>query len=306
MEMKLAISLAIVTALLMHHPSLTVATIAHHTITPANASLAGFSLQLVAAADHEGLDHTVRRGSDGFLHLQSRFRTDLPPRPPSGGANSSAANATTTLRDPEMYAPLRLAAALVVGVGTGNGRQDYLFKVVDTSSTLIWMQCKGCDPHSPQRHQLFDTTASPTFRLVPGTDPFCRTPYPYWSSSPGTRARSASTARAADQLTYSMRMSASERPRRAFHFQNDGVFAGVIGATAVARGLTRFSYCLFHGGEANRRCAKHSVQRSGKLSDLFKLLVDQNLCSQIRRFVSSDFSSWRHIEWEAWQVVGDP
>jgi hypothetical protein len=63
-----------------------------------------------------------------------------------------------------------------------------------------------------------------------------------------------------------MRMSASERPRRAFHFQNDGVFAGVIGATAVARGLTRFSYCLFHGGEANRRCAKHLVQRSGTYS----------------------------------------
>lgn len=89
------------------------------------------------------------------------------------------------LRGQEMYAPLRLPAALVVGVGTGNGRQDYLFKVVDTSSTLIWMQCKGCDPHSPQRHQLFDTTASPTFRLVPGTDSFCRTPYPYWSELSG-------------------------------------------------------------------------------------------------------------------------
>ncbi|CAO1947632.1 unnamed protein product [Urochloa humidicola] len=35
---------------------------------------------------------------------------------------------------------------------------------------------------------------------------------------------------------------------RAAHFQNDGVFAGVIGAAALDRGLTTFSYCLFHGG----------------------------------------------------------
>ncbi|OEL31918.1 hypothetical protein BAE44_0007063, partial [Dichanthelium oligosanthes] len=40
----------------------------------------------------------------------------------------------------------------------------------------------------------------------------------------------------------------------AHHFQNDRVFAGVIGAQAVGRGLTRFSYCLFHGGgETNRQ-----------------------------------------------------
>jgi hypothetical protein len=89
MEMKLVISHAIVTALLMQHPFLTVATIAHHTITPANASLAGFSLQLVAAADHEGLDHTVRRGSDGFLHLQRHHHPtqpgDVRPATPAGG-----------------------------------------------------------------------------------------------------------------------------------------------------------------------------------------------------------------------------
>ncbi|RLN11198.1 hypothetical protein C2845_PM09G08790 [Panicum miliaceum] len=260
MEMKLTISLAIITALLMHHhPSLTAAaTTAHPTITPANASLAGFSLQLVAAADHEALDHTVRRGSDGFLHLQSRLRTDLPPRPPSGGAN-----VTTTLRGPDMYAPLRLPAALVVGVGTGSGRQDYLFKVVDTSSSLIWMQCKGCDPHSPQRHRLFDTTSSPTFRLVPGTNPFCRPPY--WSEFnghacafrvDGPRGMSVEGYLGTDQLTYKGVVHQNVPfgcAHRAFHFQNDGVFAGVIGATAVARGLTRFSYCLFHGGDANRQ-----------------------------------------------------
>jgi len=187
----------------------------------------------VAAADHEGLDHTVRRGSDGFLHLQSRLRTDLRPRPPSGATNSSAANVTTTLRAPEMYAPLRLPRALVVGVGTGNGRQDYLFKVVDTSSNLIWMKCKGCDPHSPQRHRLFDKTASPTFRLVPGTDPFCQPPY--WSEFngqvcafrvDGPRGMSVEGYLGTDQLTYEEGAVHQNVPfgcaPSAHHFQNDG------------------------------------------------------------------------------------
>ncbi|KAG2605454.1 aspartic proteinase nepenthesin-2-like [Panicum virgatum] len=163
-----------------------------------------------------------------------------------------------------MYAPLRLPRALVVGVGTGNGRQDYLFKVVDTSSNLIWMKCKGCDPHSPQRHRLFDKTASPTFGLVPGTDPFCQPPY--WSEFngqacafrvDGPRGMSVEGYLGTDQLTYEGAVHQNVPfgcAHSAHHFQNDGVFAGVIGATAVARGLTRFSYCLFHGGgDANRR-----------------------------------------------------
>lgn len=91
MEMKPAISFAIITTALLTHPlSHTVATIAHPakaTTTP-NASLTGFSLQLIA--DPEGLGHAVvHRGIDGFLHLQS-LRTDL------DGANSSAANDAAT------------------------------------------------------------------------------------------------------------------------------------------------------------------------------------------------------------------
>ncbi|RCV20842.1 hypothetical protein SETIT_4G090300v2 [Setaria italica] len=263
MEAKLTTSLAILTALLiMHHPSITAAaTIAHHTTTPANASLAaGFSLQLVVP-DHDDLDHTVRRGSDGFLHLQS-LRTDLPPRPPSG-ANSSSAASATTLRPEMTYTPLRLPKALVIGVGTGAGHQDYLFQVVDTSSHLIWMQCMGCDPHSPQRHRLFDSTTSPTYHLVAGTDPFCRPPY--WSEFngeacafrfDGPRDMSVEGYLGTDQLTYNNAVHQNVPfgcAHKAHHFQNDGVFAGVIGAAAVARGLTRFSYCLFHGGETNRQ-----------------------------------------------------
>nr|CAB3470027.1 unnamed protein product [Digitaria exilis] len=40
---------------------------------------------------------------------------------------------------------------------------------------------------------------------------------------------------------------------KAIHFQNINRFAGVIGVANLARGLTRFSYCLFAGGEATRR-----------------------------------------------------
>ncbi|CAN6208218.1 unnamed protein product [Urochloa humidicola] len=268
MEMKLAFSLAIVvTALLMHHHCLTVAaaTIAHHTTTPApNGSLSGFSLHLVDA-DHEGLvdDHAavVRRGSDGFLYLQS-LRTA---NPASGGANSSSAANATALRPEMTYTPLRLRKSVIVGVGTGSAHQDYLFQVVDTSSTLIWMQCKGCDPYSLQRHPLFDSVASPTYRLVAGTDPFCQPPYRSELSGHacsfrvnGPRGMYVEGYLGADTLTYDGKVHEHVPfgcAHKARNFQNDAVFAGVIGAAALDRGLTPFSYCLFHGGdgETSRR-----------------------------------------------------
>ncbi|CAL5051884.1 unnamed protein product [Urochloa decumbens] len=257
MEMKLFISLAIVTAvvLMLHQLTVTAATIAHHTTTPAvNASLSGFSLQLVDGADHEGLDHaTVRRGSDGFLHLQSQSLLRA--------TNSSAAS-------PEMttYTPLRLPSAVVVGVGTGRGHQDYLFQVANTPSTLIWMQCKGCDPYSLQRHPLFDLSASPTYHLVRGTDPFCQPPF--WSDYHGAacgfrvtgpRGMMIEGYLGADTLTYSGKVDEHVPfgcAHEAHNFQNDGQFAGIIGAAVLGHGLTTFSYCLFHGGgdgETSRR-----------------------------------------------------
>ncbi|CAN6214544.1 unnamed protein product [Urochloa humidicola] len=251
MEKKLTFSLAIVTALLMHHPSLTAVatTIAHHTTMPAaNTSVSGFSLQLVDDVNQEGpADHAVRRGGDGFLHLQSL-------RAP----NSSASPEMTTT-----YTPLRLPKSVVVGVGTGNGHQEYPF-LVDASSSLIWMQCRGCDPYSQQRHRLFDSSISPTYRLVTGTDPFCKSPY--WSEFNGGACAFRVTGSrdmlldgyfGADTLTFGTKVHQHVPfgcAHRAAHFQNDGVFAGVIGAAALGRGLTTFSYCLFHGdGEASRR-----------------------------------------------------
>ncbi|CAL4992822.1 unnamed protein product [Urochloa decumbens] len=104
MEMKVTTVLAIITALLMRHLSLSLA-LADHTRDLNDSSSAGFSLQLVAIPDGRP-DHGVRRGSDGFLYLQ----------------RASAANLTSVL--PEAYRP----SAVTVQVGTGNGKREFILK----------------------------------------------------------------------------------------------------------------------------------------------------------------------------------
>ncbi|KAJ1258649.1 hypothetical protein BS78_10G091500 [Paspalum vaginatum] len=276
--MKLATGLATITALFMHHLVLTaVAAIAHHTTAP-NTSLAGLSLPLVAG--HEGPDHTLRRGSDGFLYLRHNPRTEILPHSSSSSSpsSSSAANVVTTPHPETSVTPLRLPQSLVVGFGTGSGKQNYLLKV-DASSSLTWLQCKGCDPHAPQRHPLFDPLASPTSRSVPGTDSFCRPPF--WSVLGGIlcafhvtspRGMSVEGYLAADTLTHDNHEHRNVPfgcAHKSVNFQSEGVFAGVVGvsrapaslATQLAtRGLARFSYCLFAGGGDTNR---HGFLRFG-------------------------------------------
>nr|CAB3467506.1 unnamed protein product [Digitaria exilis] len=250
MEMKPAISFAIVGAVLL------TATIAHPTkaTTTPNATLTGFSIQL--AADPEALGHAVvRRGSDGFLHLQS-FRTNL------DRANSSAANAAAIATPrPDMMLNRPLLSAYIT-VGTGRGTQVYLFKV-DPSSTMTWMQCKGCNPHSPQEGPLFDTAASPTFHNVLGSDPYCQPPFrsvlsgqacAFQVTGPGSMSVEGYLGH--DQLIHDGNVHQLVHfgcAHKAIHFQNINRFAGVIGVANLARGLTRFSYCLFADGEATRQ-----------------------------------------------------
>ncbi|XP_062200563.1 aspartic proteinase nepenthesin-1-like [Phragmites australis] len=256
MEMKLTTSLAIITALLVHHLSLTVAAIADHTTVLPNASSAGFSFRLVA--NHS----SIRRGGDGFLHLQHSLRADLPPHPPS------VAN-VTTLR-PEIYTTV-LPHAVVVDVGTGNRRHEYILRV-DASSSLTWLQCKPCEPHAPQHNPIFDPAASPTFHHVAGTSQICQPPYqPVLSGTlcsfhlTGPRGMSVRGYLSNDQFTK------GQEVHRDFlfgcshsteHFQSEGVYAGVasVGRTptslamqAAARGLTQFSYCLFGGSSKTKR-----------------------------------------------------
>ncbi|KAF8772630.1 hypothetical protein HU200_005592 [Digitaria exilis] len=228
----------------------------HHAPPHSAASLAGFSLELVAS-DPEGLGHAVvHRGRDGFLHLQS-LHTNL------DGANSSVANDTATATpQPDMYAPLRLPSSVVVIVGTGHAQQSYLFKV-NPSSNMIWMQCVGCNPHSPQRYRLFDFSESPTFYNVMGSDPYCRPPFQSELSGQacsfkitGPGSLSVKGYLGHDQFIYGEKVHRNVPfgcAYKAEHFQNDGLFTGVIGPAAMARGLTQFSYCLFAGGEASRR-----------------------------------------------------
>ncbi|CAL5043760.1 unnamed protein product [Urochloa decumbens] len=171
------------------------------------------------------------------------------------------------------YTPLRLPNNVVVGVGTGRGRQDYLFQVVNTPSTLIWIKCHGCNPHSPQRHPLFDSSASPTYHLVRGTDPFCQPPY--WSEFNGgacafrvngPRGMFVEGYFGADTLTYDGKVHQHVPfgcAHQASHFQNDGMYAGVIEATVLGHGLTTFSYCLFHGGGGGETSRRRGFLRFG-------------------------------------------
>ncbi|KAF8660788.1 hypothetical protein HU200_057374 [Digitaria exilis] len=125
------------------------------------------------------------------------------------------------------------------------------------------MRCAGCDPHSPQRHPLFNTAASPTFHNVLGSDPYCRPPFrsvlfgqacEFKVTGPGSMSVEGYLCH--DQLIYDGTVHQTVPfgcAHKAAHFRNDGLFTGVIGPAGMAGGLTQFSYCLFGGGEASRR-----------------------------------------------------
>ncbi|TVU37436.1 hypothetical protein EJB05_10750, partial [Eragrostis curvula] len=226
-----------------------------------NTSSAGFSIPLVTS--YQGLDHTIHRSIDGFLHLQRKLRTES-----SSGASSAVANVTAL--SPEMVAPFRIAHSLSIRLG--KVPYHYILKV-DTSTTLSWLQCEPCAPHAPQYNKIFDPSKSDSFKNITGTDPDCEPPYtPVFSGrlcnfqihGPGDMHVEGFLA----EETISIN---DHLIRRHFligcshsteNFPSEGRYAGVVAMSTAptsfvmqiaAHGVARFSYCLSGGSKANRQ-----------------------------------------------------
>ncbi|KAF7047940.1 hypothetical protein CFC21_056790 [Triticum aestivum] len=239
-----------------------------HLIPPAGAdagspkvamasSGAGSSFRLVAHHDYALRD-------DGFLQVQSRLDDLLP----------SEAN-VTTLRPP-VASPIDMAFSVVVGLGSGKGRHDHNLKL-DASGSLMWLQCKPCNPKQPQRGPLFDPKASSTFQQVAGTSQICHPPYPMEPAGQqcafhlsGEHGMSVHGFVALENLTMgpeSMKEFVFGCAHSAEHFNSQRTFAGVAAMgkmptslvmQVAARGQTQFSYCLFSGG-----ASRHGFLRFG-------------------------------------------
>ncbi|KAJ1275007.1 hypothetical protein BS78_05G103800 [Paspalum vaginatum] len=235
----------------MHHLPLA---IADHTTRGFNtSSKAGFSLQLVT--NEELLDHTVRRGSDGFLYFRHSLR-------------ASVSDAKPPPRRPR---PLGTS----VYVGTGNGRGQFLLKV-DATSIMMWLQCEPCRPQAQQGRPLFVPRDSPSFVAVHGASGGCDrrffTPLPnnlcaFHYTGNGNRVNGIL---ARDHVTRQDGVDLGVIFIGCAHnsviFRNDGIYAGVVGLGRVpqpspvssqphvlgmSHGRTSFSYCL--SGETNRQ-----------------------------------------------------
>ena len=70
-----------------------------------------------------------------------------------------------------------MAFSVVVGLGSGTGRHDYNLKL-NALGSLMWLQCKPCNPKQPQCAPMFEPKASSTFQQVAGTSQICHLPYP--------------------------------------------------------------------------------------------------------------------------------
>ncbi|TVU37449.1 hypothetical protein EJB05_10764, partial [Eragrostis curvula] len=242
----LTATLAVITVLLHHF--LPIVTPADHTIVP-NTRSTGFSIPLVTS--YEGLDHTIHRGSDGFLHLQHKLRTTEP--------------------SSEMITPINMPHSLSIRMG--DNPYQYILKV-DTSSSLTWLQCEPCEPKASQYNDIFNPAQSHSYTNVTGANPYCRPPYTPVFSGRDCNFRIAgprgmlvegflgqeevsivgSTAKHPDFL-----IGCSHSTR---NFASEGRYAGVAAISTAptsfvmqmaARGVTRFSYCLSGGSKANRQ-----------------------------------------------------
>ncbi|KAG2620621.1 hypothetical protein PVAP13_3NG194900 [Panicum virgatum] len=160
---------------------------------------------------------------------------------------------------------MQLLYAVTVGVGTGNGRNEYEL-TVDTVTNLTWLQCKPCSPAVPQSKPAFDPSASLTFHNVTGTSELCQPPYKATADGlcgfrlkvqrRGLLPLSVQGLLFIDNFTmdgepleYRPFFGCSHSTRR---FENGGKYAGVFTLEAHHRGLAQFSYCLV-GGETSRQ-----------------------------------------------------
>ncbi|XP_059658488.1 aspartyl protease family protein At5g10770-like [Cornus florida] len=91
---------------------------------------------------------------------------------------SSVANSTSHNSE-HLFGPLNLG--LPIGIGTGNyyinvglgTPPTYYHVIVDTGSSLSWLQCQSCPGCNEQVRPFFDPPSSSTFKLVPCTTPEC-------------------------------------------------------------------------------------------------------------------------------------
>ncbi|EMS52220.1 Aspartic proteinase nepenthesin-2 [Triticum urartu] len=78
---------------------------------------------------------------------------------------------------PFMCPPADMVYAVMVGVGTQTGFQNYQL-ALDMAVGLSWIQCWPCRPCRPQLSPVFDPTKSPTFQYISGNNGvWCRAPY---------------------------------------------------------------------------------------------------------------------------------
>ncbi|XP_037437541.1 aspartic proteinase nepenthesin-1-like [Triticum dicoccoides] len=212
----------------------------------------GFSLRLVL---NDGWNSTMHVDGGGFLHLNEQA-------------------ATTALR-PHIHGPRGFTYSVATTVGTGRGRRTYDL-VLDTVSSLTWMQCMPIAHPFPQIPPPFNPEISSSFRSVSRRSDLCHKP------SRGTdcefRANRLDGAHARGVLgneTFAFandggRAAAAEVggvvfgcAHTATGFHSHGVLAGVLGLGKQRPSVIwtrlhqhgqdgRFSYCLFGPGHPNR------------------------------------------------------
>jgi aspartyl protease family protein len=242
MEMMLWIRLAIVTALVVHHPSLkALASTANNSTLPGSTST-GFSFRLVTNSN------AIRRHDDGFQHLQAH---------PERGSS--------------LYESLQNTPHIAVKIGTGVGMQEYSLKIDRVEPEQTWIQCVPCEPKARQHNTLFRPDLSPTCRNVPSISTLCAPPH--YSRQGGVCAfrLTGSSGLLVTGYLKKDQVSAGDHNRipdfmfgcahSTTNFNNEGIYAGVftLGRSPAslvmqlaARGLTQFSYCLVGGSSTKR------------------------------------------------------
>ncbi|KAF7069249.1 hypothetical protein CFC21_074906 [Triticum aestivum] len=212
----------------------------------------GFSLRLVP---YGGWNSTMHVDGGGFLHLNEQA-------------------ATTALR-PHVHGPRGLTYSVATTVGTGSGRRTYDL-VLDTVSSLTWMQCMPIAHPFPQIPPPFNPEISSSFRRVSRRSDLCHKPYR--GTDCEFRVNRLDGAHASGVLgneTFAFAndggaAAAAEVRGVVFGcahtttgFLSHGVLAGVLGLGKQTPSLIwtrlhqhgqdgRFSYCLFGPGRPDR------------------------------------------------------
>ncbi|XBI74906.1 hypothetical protein VPH35_068353 [Triticum aestivum] len=239
------------------------------------------------------------------MFLQPAVATHGMPRP-SGGFSLRLQAATSALR-PHFHGPRGLTYSVATTVGTGRGRRTYDL-VLDTVSSLTWMQCLPIAHPFPQMPPPFNPEISTSFRRVPHGSDLCHKP------SRGNdcefRATRLDGAHASGVLgteTFAFtddggRAAAAEVggivfgcAHTATGFHSHGVLAGVLGLGKQMPSLIwtrlrqhrqdgRFSYCLF-GPRVRRGTASSEHQHPLHALDQpgFQRLLRETPRSQRRR-----------------------